>query len=114
MSELRRRNFLKQTVVGFGGVLLSHRCSSLRAKKTDTAMTVTGELPVQSLGSMLTHEHVMSLFGADLTEKAVYDEGRLMESVIPYLKEKGYSKEAVHQLTNENPASAFAIRVRTV
>ncbi len=87
MNRLRRRSFLKQAAAGVGGVLVSGGFSTpLEATAiSPKAMTVRGEVPAGSLGSMLPHEHIMSLFGADLTEQAVYDESRLMKSVIPYL-----------------------------
>jgi phosphotriesterase-related protein len=88
MDRLKRRDFLKQTAVGAGAVLISSSFSDPLgvAAAAPKAMTVAGEVPAASLGSMLPHEHLMSLFGADLTEKAVYDEPKLMEAVIPYLK----------------------------
>ena len=88
MNELKRRDFLKQTATGAGAVLISSSFSDplSLAAAAPKAMTVAGEVPAASLGSMLPHEHLMSLFGADLTEKAVYDEPQLMEAVIPYLK----------------------------
>lgn len=85
---MKRRDFLKRIATGSGAVLMSSSLSnSLKVEAASPkAMTVAGEVPASSLGSMLPHEHLMSLFGADITEKAVYDEPQLMEAVIPYLK----------------------------
>jgi phosphotriesterase-related protein len=88
MNRVKRRDFLKRIATASGAVMMSSSLSNspIVAVASPKAMTVTGEIPASNLGSMLPHEHLMSLFGADITEKAVYDEPQLMEAVIPYLK----------------------------
>ncbi len=49
--------------------------------------TAQGPVDEAALGITLSHEHVMSNFGKDIGETAVYDSIRLFEQVIPYLKE---------------------------
>ena len=49
-------------------------------------VSVTGEVTAGEAGVILPHEHVMSLFGADLTEVPVYDREALLEAVVPYLR----------------------------
>ncbi len=48
--------------------------------------TVRGPIPASSLGVTLAHEHLFSRFGADAAEPAVYDEEKLLATVIPIAK----------------------------
>ena len=87
VDRLKRRDFLKQAVCGAGvGFTLNRSRSSLIKAESRSVMTVTGPVSANQAGSMLPHEHVMSLFGADITENAVYDKNSLFREVIPYLK----------------------------
>lgn len=49
-------------------------------------MTVRGEIPAAELGLCLSHEHLFSTFGNEASEHPVYEEKRLFEIVIPYIK----------------------------
>lgn len=49
-------------------------------------VTVTGPISASEAGIVLPHEHVMSLFGADLTERPAYDREALFDAVVPYLR----------------------------
>ncbi len=49
-------------------------------------MTVTGPIDGPPPGVFLPHEHVMSVFGRERTDMAVYDEDRLLSATIPYLR----------------------------
>lgn len=51
-------------------------------------ISVGGELSLSDIGIMLPHEHIMSLFGGEITQSdnAVYDREALFSVVIPYLK----------------------------
>ncbi len=48
--------------------------------------TVTGPLDVADMGFTLTHEHLMSNFGKDISEAYEYDEDAVFTQVIPYVK----------------------------
>ena len=48
--------------------------------------TVKGKIPVKNLNFSLTHEHIMSNFGAEATYVAKYDTALLVKQVVPYLK----------------------------
>lgn len=48
--------------------------------------TVDGTISTDELGFTLTHEHIMSNFGKDISETSEYDEAALLNQVVPYLK----------------------------
>ena len=66
-------------------LLLSLSCSSQHLD-SGLAQTVNGKIESEQLGFVLTHEHVMSNFGADPKSASQYDEASLMLQVVPYLK----------------------------
>lgn len=49
--------------------------------------TVNGLVEPSELGLSLTHEHIMSNFGKDISETSNYDTITLFDQVIPYLKQ---------------------------
>ena len=49
-------------------------------------MTVTGEIAPHQLGICLTHEHLMSNFGAERSDRPQYDKEKLLSQVLPYLR----------------------------
>jgi phosphotriesterase-related protein len=49
-------------------------------------MTVLGAIDPDSMGFTLSHEHVMSTFGADCARYPFYDRERILASVLPYLR----------------------------
>lgn len=53
----------------------------------DFIYSVNGKVNIGELGVALTHEHVMSRFGADAAYDPEYDKEKLFAQVIPYLKE---------------------------
>ncbi|MFB0908749.1 MAG: hypothetical protein ACI9V1_002009 [Spirosomataceae bacterium] len=48
--------------------------------------TVQGTIDASELGFTLSHEHIMSNFGKEISETAVYDTTKLFNQVIPYLR----------------------------
>lgn len=48
--------------------------------------SVQGRLPLEQLHFVLTHEHIMSNFGAEPTYTPTYDKASLYNQVIPYLR----------------------------
>lgn len=52
----------------------------------DTFQTVNGPTPISNIGFALSHEHIMSNFGKDISETSEYDEAALLNQVIPYLE----------------------------
>ena len=65
-------------------------CNSPQKKSSDPEgyiYSVHGKMDISELGFALTHEHVMSQFGADPAFVSEYDKALLFGQVIPYLKE---------------------------
>lgn len=54
-------------------------------KNTDIFHTVNGTISIEKMGFSLSHEHIMSNFGKDISETSEYDEAALLNQVIPYL-----------------------------
>jgi predicted metal-dependent phosphotriesterase family hydrolase len=48
--------------------------------------TVKGKIEIEKLGFTLTHEHIMSNFGGELSARANYTKDSLYRQVIPYLR----------------------------
>jgi len=64
-----------------------HLTSQRAASPTDgLIMTVSGVIDPASMGFTLSHEHVMSTFGAECVRYPFYDRERLLASVLPYLQ----------------------------
>jgi predicted metal-dependent phosphotriesterase family hydrolase len=90
-----RRDFLKKTgclawtslcaVEGLSRTAMSHSSGATRAS-VGTIQTVAGPIRPEDAGITLPHEHIMSLFGAEITEKPTYDEEQLYKTVLPYLR----------------------------
>lgn len=49
-------------------------------------MTVRGPVEPETLGVMLPHEHLFSIFGEEPAEPPVYNEAALLEEVVPYVR----------------------------
>jgi predicted metal-dependent phosphotriesterase family hydrolase len=49
-------------------------------------MTVLGPRSPSDMGLMLPHEHIMSTFGREATDKPAYDHAQLLQAVTPYLR----------------------------
>jgi predicted metal-dependent phosphotriesterase family hydrolase len=52
-------------------------------------MTVKGPVELPLPGIFLPHEHIMSVFGRERSRRFVYDEERLVTTVVPYLRYLG-------------------------
>lgn len=48
--------------------------------------SVNGKIPVDQLGFSLTHEHVVSIFGADISYDPKYDQNEVFAQALPYLE----------------------------
>jgi len=69
-------------------ILIFWNCSYNNSPGNDKFIySVNGKMAVADLGVALTHEHVMSQFGADPGYDPGYDKEALFRQVIPYLKE---------------------------
>ncbi len=82
-------------------ILLVLLISSCQADKKHTAeegyiYTVKGRLPIDSLNFSLTHEHIMSNFGAEPAYLPNYDSVLFFKQVVPYLK--SIKSQGVHTL----------------
>ena len=51
-----------------------------------TLMTVRGPVTASSLGIILPHEHLFSMFGEEPSEEYQYDTKFLLATVVPYLE----------------------------
>jgi len=95
-EKMLRREFLKNTgclawtsfcaVKGLSGTAMSRSNSAAKAS-AGTIQTVTGSIRPEDAGITLPHEHIMSLFGAEITAKPTYDEEQLYKTVLPYLRQ---------------------------
>ena len=87
------KSFLKQKLIVFS---ISILCILLIAcnTKESSIITVTGEIPVSSVGKTLHHEHLLVDFiGADSTGYHRWNKDSVVEKVLPYLleiKKMGY------------------------
>jgi predicted metal-dependent phosphotriesterase family hydrolase len=64
-----------------------HLINQRAAPLTDgLIMTVSGAIDPASMGFTLSHEHVMSTFGAERARYPFYDRERVLASVLPYLQ----------------------------
>jgi phosphotriesterase-related protein len=86
---MNRRQFLANTL-GLMPVAIQQVQGLASSQKTRSSriIGVRGELTSSDIGIMLPHEHIMSLFGGEITQtaNAVYDREELLAAVIPYLK----------------------------
>lgn len=48
--------------------------------------SVNGSIDCDQMGISLTHEHIMSNYGAEITQAGMYNENAAFEQIIPYLK----------------------------
>lgn len=63
---------------------LGIRCST----DNNYVMTVNGPVPVNQLGTVLTHEHfLVDFIGADLITDSRWDRAKVASAVLPYLRE---------------------------
>lgn len=82
---MERRSFMKAATAGLVGASISS--SNLAGTPgTGRIVTVTGIVDPEDAGVLLPHEHVMSRFGAEISDNPVYDSGILNNRVRPYLE----------------------------
>ena len=75
-------------------------CQNTRV--TNQIHTVQGPINTSQLGLTLTHEHIMSNFGSDISETSKYDSLKLFNQVIPYLKQlKSYGVNSIFDCTTK-------------
>ena len=55
-------------------------------KRMPRVISVTGPVELPLKGVFLPHEHVMSIFGGERSGHVTYDEERLVNAVVPYLR----------------------------
>lgn len=80
-----RRQFVQQlSLLSLGGLLPPN--VGIAQRKDQKIYTVTGTINANELGICLTHEHMMSNFGADRSYQPNYDVQALKAQVLPYLK----------------------------
>ena len=71
-------------------------------KKLNNINTVTGTIKASELGFTLTHEHIMSNYGMEINETHQYNTNKLLNQVIPYLKNlKSLGVETIVDCTTE-------------
>ena len=80
-----RRQFIQQLGLASLGGMLSPSIGVAQSK-TAKIYTVTGAINVSELGVCLSHEHIMSNFGAERSYQPNYDTTALKAQVLPYLK----------------------------
>ncbi len=83
---MRRRTFLKITGAGLAGSASYTTSASGSTSPLGKIMTVRGPIDHTEAGIMLPHEHIMSRFGAEISDDPVYDNRILNGRVRPYLE----------------------------
>ena len=81
---------MNRIILAVVSMLLMISCNSPQNGSSDPEgfiYSVHGKMDISELGIALTHEHVMSQFGADPALVPDYDKESLFRQVIPYLKE---------------------------
>ncbi len=75
--------------------------------------TINGKLKTTRMGQTLIHEHfLVDFIGADKISSNRWNRETVVEKVLPFLIAKGFKPPDIAQLLVQNPAAAFAIRVR--
>ncbi|WPR76393.1 phosphotriesterase [Algoriphagus sp. NG3] len=87
-------------LVGFGFLLLSVSCTKSESESI-SFNTVTGTIPLDSMGITLVHEHMLVDFiGADSVSPDRYDQDKVIAKVLPYLMEvKKYGVKTIFDCT---------------
>ena len=81
-------------------ILLFFSCQ--KENKSRFINTVQGKINSSELGVSLTHEHIMSNYGKEISEASLYDSIKLFDQVIPYLKKlKSKGVHSVFDCTTE-------------
>lgn len=78
------KNIVPNLFFLFHSVTLLTSCQENKA--VEQLNTVQGSIPNSALGISLSHEHIMSNYGKEITEASHYDSIALFNQVIPYLK----------------------------
>lgn len=86
---MNRKEFLKSTAAS--AALMSVGLPfGLRANHTmpdaGKVLTTTGAIEASEMGRTLVHEHIITIFGEKAQEPAEYDEAKVLDEVVPYLK----------------------------
>ncbi len=81
-----RRHFTKSLAVLSLGLTLP-AIGRMKTSEEGKIMTVSGPINPDQLGVCLTHEHVMSNFGAERSYRPQYDKDQLLSQVLPYLRQ---------------------------
>ena len=82
---MNRRFFIKTTALLSVSTYWPMRARPV-ASATGKIMTVGGPITPNQLGTCLTHEHLMSIFGDEPRYQPDYDEAALLAQVVPYLE----------------------------
>jgi len=84
---MNRRTFLRNGFLATGAILTAtHHPVFAAGENKPIVMTVNGPVEPDAIGLALPHEHIMSIFGGPIARLAEYDEAKLFDTVIPYLK----------------------------
>lgn len=84
--DMRRRTFLKTTGACLAGSASFATSASGSTYPWGKIMTVRGPIDQSEAGIMLPHEHIMSRFGAEISDEPEYDTRILNSRVRPYLE----------------------------
>jgi len=89
---MNRRLFIQRSSAAIAAGALTRTNLFAQAEKAPgiraqgKVMTVLGPVDPGKIGPMLPHEHVMSTFGSDPTERPDYATQELFDAVVPYMK----------------------------
>ena len=87
-------------LAGFSFLIFTFACSEAE-KKPSFINTVTGSIPIDSMGITLVHEHMLVDFiGADSVSPTRYSQDEVIAKVLPYLLEvKKYGVKTIFDCT---------------
>lgn len=80
-----RRVFIKKAA-SISICLATRPWLSLLQQRQGSIYTVNGRIRPAQMGFCLTHEHIMSNFGGEMALDPAYDQKKLVDQVLPYLK----------------------------
>ena len=84
-DKMQRRTFIKTTTAALAGTAFFAGPAAGKPSG-GSIMTVNGPIDPKDAGIFLPHEHIMSTFGGEITDKPEYDPSVLNSQVRPYLE----------------------------
>lgn len=87
--NMNRRKFIKRTILTSGSIITALNLKSSPAisyANQEKIITVNGVISPEECGTVLSHEHLFSNFGAEPDVAHQFNEDKLFDQVLPYLQ----------------------------